>query len=154
MNKFFGSRCQSSLEQVFWQSSPAGVSPGLLALDLGCAIPGASVPSTSLRWRDGASCQCSGFHGPMRCGSSATRRYRSAAPPWRKKTTWVGCLRIGSSEVQGEEPWGDARRRRLPKTLATAALATTAKKLVNGCSGDDCQKTCQRLLWRRLPKNL
>src|SRR5207302_3570601 len=24
-------------EQVFWQSSPAGVSPGLLALDLGCA---------------------------------------------------------------------------------------------------------------------
>src|SRR5213080_1559570 len=28
----------ASHEHVFWQSSPAGASPGLLALDLGCAL--------------------------------------------------------------------------------------------------------------------
>src|SRR5713226_1840936 len=68
MNKFFGSRRQSSREQVFWQSSPAGVSqlegsaqvfwqsspagvsPGLLALDLAWASP-AAPPVVPLRLR-------------------------------------------------------------------------------------------------------
>src|SRR5712692_3890984 len=52
---------------------------------------------------------------------------------------WVGCLRRSASEVQGEEPWGDARRRRLPKNLFTAATA---------------RKTCQKRQWRRLPNRL
>src|SRR5216683_1455016 len=45
--------CSHSLKRTIRQSSPAGVSPGLLALDLGCALP-TSPPvlpdETELSW--------------------------------------------------------------------------------------------------------
>src|SRR6266849_7801788 len=34
----------AAVNKFFWQSSPAGVSPGLLALDLACATPQATHP--------------------------------------------------------------------------------------------------------------
>src|SRR6266849_4765147 len=40
----------------------------------------------------------------------------------------VGCLRRSASEVQGEEPWGDARRRLLPKNLCTALTLGDARR--------------------------
>src|SRR6266852_5280293 len=35
------------MNKVFWQSSPAGVSPGLLAVDLACGSPQHALPTTS-----------------------------------------------------------------------------------------------------------
>src|SRR5258707_6898995 len=41
------------MNKFFWQSSPAGVSPGLLALDLGCAPSYITLPSAFASLRPG-----------------------------------------------------------------------------------------------------
>src|SRR5216684_7502642 len=79
-----------------------------------------------------------GRRGPAR----RHRPWRVAAEPSlaggdarsrQRRTTWGRSPRSSATEVQGEEPWGDARRRRLPKKLVLGPgpePATTAKKLV------------------------
>src|SRR6266851_9409604 len=52
---------------------------------------------------------------------------RGQASAQRSGRRGDGSSRTRATEVQGEEPWGDARRRRLPKNLSKAAVATTAK---------------------------
>src|SRR5258708_36206505 len=111
-----------SSNKFFWQSSPAGVSPGLLALDLGCALPTApSVQPSPLRDR-----------APSRADRDRL------TPRFRRRTHRVGDLVEATAKRTQRVGWCRKVRNRGPGRVALGRRpqATTTEKT---CSVPTCK---------------